>query len=73
MCEIRKASSRAISPFRHRISPRRFPNDAEYTGYHRGDWQLWRSPGDVDRAVYLVAGDGVVERWPRAEQLIACA
>ena len=49
------------------------PDDAEYTGYHRGDWQLWTSPSDVDQVVYLVAGNGAVEQWPRAEQLIACA
>lgn len=49
------------------------PEDAASTGYHRGDWQLWVSPGDVDEAVYLVAGNGIVERWPRSMQLAACA
>jgi len=49
------------------------PDDATYTGYHRGEWQLWVSPSDVDQAAYLVAGSGLVERWPRSERLIACA
>lgn len=48
------------------------PDDATLTGYHRDEWQLWVSPSEVDQAVYFVAGS-VVERWPRSEQLIACA
>jgi nitrite reductase/ring-hydroxylating ferredoxin subunit len=48
------------------------PDDASYTGYHRGDWQLWVSPSDVDQAVYLVARGRAVERWPRAEHRIVC-
>jgi hypothetical protein len=49
----------------------RLPSDATYTGYHRGEWQLWVSPTHVDQAVYVV-GPGVVEAWPRAKQLIVC-
>ena len=41
------------------------PPDASPTGFHRGPWQLWISPSDADRAVYLVTDDKV-ERWPRA-------
>jgi hypothetical protein len=49
------------------------PPDAEPTGYHRGDWELWASPADVGEAVYLVSDDGSAERWPRVDQAIACA
>jgi hypothetical protein len=49
------------------------PADARSTGYQRGDWQLWVSDTDVDEAVYLVAADGTVERWPRAPTIAACA
>jgi hypothetical protein len=49
------------------------PGDASHSGYHRGDWQLWVSPSDIDEAVYLVAANGSVERWPRSGQPIACA
>jgi hypothetical protein len=48
------------------------PPDAGYTGYHRGEWQLWVGPTDVDHYAYLVAGDGTVERWSRASGIIAC-
>ena len=52
------------------------PDDAADTGYHRGDWQLWIAPNSADRAVYLVNADpaaqGVVERWARAVDVIAC-
>jgi hypothetical protein len=41
------------------------PADAAYTGWTNGNVDLWTSPNDLDRAVYLVRGD-VVERWPRA-------
>jgi hypothetical protein len=49
------------------------PRHAEYTGYHLGDVELWLSPTDAAKAVYLV-DDGDVERWtrPRRES-IACA
>jgi hypothetical protein len=52
------------------------PVDAEFTGYHRGTWQLWVAPSDADRAVYAVNADptaqGIVERWTRARELIGC-
>ncbi len=46
------------------------PEDAAYVGYHRGPWELWVSPSEVDDAVYLVAGEGaVIERWPRSPEV----
>ncbi|MDQ6796271.1 MAG: hypothetical protein M3067_15920 [Chloroflexota bacterium] len=41
------------------------PTDAAYTGWTNGNIDLWISPSDVDRAIYVVRGK-VVERWPRA-------
>jgi Rieske Fe-S protein len=49
------------------------PSDAEPTGHHRGDWELWTSPSDVDERVYLVSAGGPVEAWPRVGRAIACA
>jgi len=53
-----------------------FPADASPTGYHRGSWELWTAPSDVDDAVYLVNGDpftvGTWERWPRSAEMIGC-
>jgi hypothetical protein len=53
-----------------------FPSDAEPTGFHRGDWELWSAPSDVDEAVYVVNGDpragGTWERWPRTTEIVAC-
>ncbi|MCI0632836.1 MAG: hypothetical protein L0206_02810 [Actinobacteria bacterium] len=48
------------------------PPDAAPTGYHRGPWELWSSPTNVEDAVYLVADDGTAERWPRARQVTYC-
>ena len=48
------------------------PRDAAATGYHTDDAELWVSPRDVDRAVYLVRGERV-ERWPLAKNDLACA
>lgn len=54
----------------------RLPDDAEFTGYHRGHWQLWVAPDHADRAVYVVNADpaarGVVERWARAAHPFGC-
>ncbi len=54
----------------------RLPDDAAATGYHRGDWELWVAPSDVDEAVYVVNGDpdagGTWERWPRSTEPIGC-
>jgi hypothetical protein len=41
------------------------PEDAAYSGWTNGNIELWISPSDLDRAVYLVRGD-TAERWPRA-------
>ena len=41
------------------------PADARFTGYSRGDWHLWVSPGD-HAAVFIRTPDGV-ERWPEAQ------
>jgi hypothetical protein len=53
-----------------------FPADAEPTGFHRGGWELWTAPSDVDEAVYVVEGDpragGTWERWPRTTEIVAC-
>ena len=48
------------------------PRKARYTGYHLDDVELWISPSDSSKAVYLVYTDRV-ERWPRTKGLIACA
>lgn len=45
--------------------------DATDTGYRNGDLELWLSPSTPD-AAYLRVGDDV-ERWPRADPVIACA
>ena len=41
------------------------PDDAANSGWTNGNIDLWISPSDLDRAVYMVRGD-TVERWPRA-------
>jgi hypothetical protein len=48
------------------------PRDARFTGYRSGDAELWLSPTEADRALFVVRGD-VVERWPRARDALACA
>ncbi len=40
------------------------PRSARPTGLRRGPWELWVSPSEADRAVYLLK-DGMAERWPR--------
>ena len=47
------------------------PADASDTGYRHQELELWLSPSEPD-AAYLRAGDDV-ERWPRADPVIACA
>ncbi len=47
------------------------PDDARDTGYRNGELELWLSPSDPD-AAYLRAGDNV-ERWPRADPVVACS
>lgn len=49
------------------------PQDGAYTGFHRGNWQLWTSVSDLDEAVYVVnAVTGVTERWTRSLRPILC-
>jgi hypothetical protein len=43
------------------------PEDAVDTGWSNGNIDLWISPRDLDRAVYMVRGN-VVERWARAAE-----
>lgn len=40
---------------------------ARFTGYRRGDAELWAGRTTVDREVYLVFPERV-ERWPRARE-----
>jgi hypothetical protein len=49
----------------------KLPPDAFFSGYqHRSD-ELWLAEATADVEVYLVRG-GVVEVWPRADELFAC-
>jgi hypothetical protein len=41
------------------------PDDATYTGWTNGNIELWVSPSELDRAIYVRRGKSV-ERWPRA-------
>ena len=41
------------------------PKDAVASGWTNGNVDLWISPSNLDRGIYLVRGD-VVERWARA-------
>lgn len=47
------------------------PSDAEDTGYRFGELELWLRPSEPD-AAYLRVGDDI-ERWPRADPVIACS
>jgi hypothetical protein len=47
------------------------PRDARSTGYRRGDVELWLSPSEADRALFVVRAE--VERWPRARERFGCA
>jgi hypothetical protein len=47
------------------------PDDARDTGYRNGELELWLSPSEPE-AAYLRAGDDV-ERWPRADPIVACS
>jgi hypothetical protein len=48
------------------------PRSARFSGYRRGDVELWMSEDAVGREVYLVFSDRV-ERWPRANPEFGCA
>jgi hypothetical protein len=43
------------------------PDDAAYTDWTNGNIELWISPSELDRAVYVVRGE-TIERWPRASE-----
>ena len=51
--------------------PSWLPDDARDTRYRLGDLELWLSPSDAD-AAYLRHGSDV-ERWPRADPVVACS
>lgn len=44
------------------------PADAASSGWTNGSIELWISPSEVERAIYLVRGE-TVERWPRARPM----
>lgn len=46
------------------------PADAQDTGYRNRGLELWLSESDPNAAFVRTAGD--VERWPRADPVIAC-
>jgi hypothetical protein len=59
-------------PYRQRlIKDARLPITARATGYKLGSIDLYMSPDDQDRAIYLVSRSGV-ERWPRADPFFGC-
>lgn len=47
------------------------PGDARATGYRLGAIELFVSPSDDDRWIYVV-GPSVVERWPRSDPMTLC-
>jgi hypothetical protein len=47
------------------------PPDARATGYRKGELELWLSASEPDAAYLRVDDD--VERWPRANPVVACA
>jgi len=49
-------------PFRSDVD---LPADAVPTGWTNGNIELWVSPSEIERALYVQRGDRV-ERWPRA-------
>jgi hypothetical protein len=48
------------------------PPDAKPTGHRLGAIQLYVSPSDADRWIYVV-GPSDAERWPRVDPIFACA
>lgn len=50
----------------------KLPSDAKPTGHRLGAIELYVSPSDDDRWIY-VAGPSNVERWPRADPMALCA
>lgn len=47
------------------------PRDARSTGYSYGSIQLYLSPSDQDKVIYVL-GPGGVERWPRIDPIHLC-
>lgn len=50
----------------------KLPGDAKPTGYRLGAIELYLSPSDEDRWIYVV-GPSNVERWPRADPMVLCS
>ena len=50
----------------------KLPADARATGYRLGAIELYLSPTDEDRWIY-VAAPSSVERWPRSNPMVLCA
>jgi hypothetical protein len=50
----------------------RLPADARPTGLRYQGVEVYVSPAEVDRDVYVV-GAGVVERWPRSDPMTVCS
>ncbi len=48
------------------------PPDAKATGHRLGAIELYVSPSDDERWIYLV-GPADIERWPRADPMVLCA
>jgi hypothetical protein len=48
------------------------PADASFSRLRYDSMELWTSVDTLDEAVWI-ARDGVVERWPRVFELVACA
>lgn len=55
-------------PFERNVT---LPSEARSTGYRLGAVELYLSPTDQDRWVYLV-GPSDVERWPRSDPMTGC-
>jgi hypothetical protein len=47
------------------------PPDARPTGHRHGSIEIYVSPSDQDRAIYVVGADGA-ERWPRSDPMTLC-
>ena len=43
------------------------PADAAYTGWTNGNIEIWISPAELDRAIFIRRGR-TIERWPRAAE-----
>jgi hypothetical protein len=61
-------SAQTIGRFAPSVS---LPDDALFTGYRYGSDELWTSQSNPN-LVYVIR-QGIVEQWPRARELLACA